>query len=112
MATTIFNDYYKNVSSGAINPSDVNFSAYIVDGAYVPEPTHKRVNVTGKIVTLRQVIINEDISTLSMSEIIEKVKSKLEDAEYENAAAFVVYDIATTELCWHETFDKPRIDGE
>lgn len=107
MSTTVYNDYYKNVSLGKINPSDVNFSAYIVDESYVPEPTHKKADVTGKIVTLRQVIINEDISTLSMSEIIEKVKSKLEDDEYEKAAAFVVYDIATTELCWHETFDKP-----
>ena len=107
MSTTIYNDYYKNVSSGKINPSDVNFSAYIVDGTYVPEPTHKKVDVTGKIVTLRQVIINEDISTLSMSEIIEKVKSKMEDDEYEKAVAFVVYDIGSQELCFIESFDKP-----
>ena len=110
MATFIYNDYYKNVSSGKINPSDVNFSAYIVDETYVPQADHKKADVTGRIVTLRQVIINEDISTLSMSEIIEKVKDKLEDAEYEKAAAFVVYDIVSAELCWCEDFDKIKTE--
>jgi hypothetical protein len=110
MATFRYPIYEKNVTDGTINPLDVNFSAYIVDDTYKPAAQDTKAKVTGRIETLVKILIGGDISTLTMSQIIDKVKSKLSDEEYEQATAFVVYDIATADLCWHETFDKPIIE--
>ena len=104
--TTIYNTYYPNIQSGKIYLTKVNFSAYVVDSTYVPDVDHKKADITGRVITLRQVLVEDDISTLTMSEIIEKVKEKLDEQEFEKAAGFVVYDIGTQELCFFETFDK------
>lgn len=104
--TTIYNTYYPNIQDGKINLTKVNFSAYVVDSTYMPDVEHKKADVTGRVTTLRQVLVEGDISTLTMSEIIEKVKEKLDEQEYEKAAGFVVYDIGTQELCFFETFEK------
>ena len=75
--TTIYNTYYPNIQDGKINLTKVNFSAYVVDSTYMPDEAHKKADVTGRVITLRQVLVEGDISTLTMSEIIEKVKEKL-----------------------------------
>ena len=102
--TTIYNDYYPAISSGQIDLKNVNFSAYVCDSSYTPQPAHKKANVTGKIETLVKVLVEGDISTLTMSEIIEKIKSKLSDEELKTAVRFVVYDIASGKLCFSEEF--------
>ena len=104
--TTIYNTYYPNIQTGKISLTNVNFSAYVVDSTYVPDVDHKKADVTGRVITLRQVLVEGDISTLTMSEIVEKVKEKFDEQEFEKAAGFVVYDIGTQELCFFETFDK------
>ena len=102
--TTIYNSYYLNIQSGKIDLKKVNFSAYVVDETYVPNVEHKKSDVIGRVITLRQILVEGDISTLTMSEIVEKVKEKLDEQEYEKTAGFVVYDIGTQELCFYETF--------
>ena len=109
--TTIYNTYYPNIQEGKINLTKVNFSAYVVDSTYMPDVEHKKADVTGRVITLRQVLVEGDISTLTMSEIVEKVKEKLDEQEYEKAAGFVVYDIGTQELCFFETFEKVNGNG-
>ena len=110
--TTIYNTYYPNIQDGKIDLKKVNFSAYVVDSTYVPDVEHKKADVTGRVITLRQVLVEGDISTLTMSEIVEKVKEKLDEKEFDKAAGFVVYDIYTQELCFYETFDKISTNGE
>lgn len=105
--TVIYDTYYPAIEAGEINLKDVNFSAYITTAAYQPQPQHSRANVTNRIETLVKVLVGGDISTLTMNEIIEKIKSKLSVEEYELAARFVVYNIATGDLCFSEDFNKP-----
>ena len=109
--TTIYNTYYPNIQDGKIDLTKVNFSAYVVDGTYVPHVEHLKSNVTGRVITLRQVLVEGDISTLTMSEIVEKVKEKLDEKEFDKAAGFVVYDIGTQELCFFENFEKVNGNG-
>ena len=109
--TTIYNTYYPNIQDGKIDLTNVNFSAYVVDSTYAPDVEHKKADVTGRVITLRQVLVEGDISTLTMSEIVEKVKAKLDEQEYEMAAGFVVYDIGTQELCFFENIEKVNGNG-
>lgn len=104
--TTIYDTYYPNIEAGRINLKAINFSAYVVDATYVPQPTHKKAQVTGRIETLIKVLVSGDISTLTMSEIIDKVLSKLDEEERKLAAGFVVYDIATGDLCFFEPLEN------
>ena len=103
--TTIYDEYYPNIASGNIDLKNVNFSAYAVGENYTPISSHKKVHVTDKIETLVKVLVSGDISTLTMSQIIEKIKSKLSDEELEKAAGFVVYDIGTGGLCFYENLE-------
>ena len=107
--TTVYNDYYKNVDNGRINVASVSFSVYIVDETYVPDPIHKKTQVTGKLKTFTNLIDDDAIITLSMNEIVEIVKAKVNllDEEMKKKGRYmVVYDIATQELC----FCEPLID--
>lgn len=104
--TLIYNTYYPAISDERINLTKVNFSAYVVDSTYIPQLTDKKTDVNGRIETLTKILVAGDISTLTMSEIIEKVTSKLSDDELKLAAGFVVYDIASGVLCFYETLDK------
>lgn len=101
----IYDNYYSNVSNGTINPENINFSAYIVDDTYQFDSSHTKSDVTGRIETLVKVLIKGDIASMTMSEIIEKIKSKLEPNELEKAKGFVVYDIASTDLCFFENLE-------
>lgn len=103
--TTIYNTYYPNIASGKIDLTNVNFSAYVVDATYVPDPAHHKAQVTGRIETLVKVLVGGDISTLTMAEIIDRITGKLQEDELKKAAGFAVYDIATQELCFFEPIE-------
>ena len=103
--TVIYDEYYPNIASGKIDLQNVNFSAYVVGWFYVPKPTHKKINIVDKIETLVKVLVSGDISTLTMSQIIEKIKSKLSEDELDKATGFVVYDIGTGGLCFYENLE-------
>jgi len=98
----IYSKYYSNISSGLIDLNKVNFSAYVVDDTYEPKESDKKVNVIGKINTLRQILVGGDISTLTMGEITEKINSEIADIDKERAKGFVIYDISTGDLCFFE----------
>ena len=104
--TTIYDTYYPAIETGTIDLTDVNFSAYVVDSTYIPDPGDGKNDVSGKIETLVKVLIDDDVSALTMSEIIEKITGKLSDEEKSKAAGFVVYDIASGKLCFYESFDN------
>lgn len=106
MATLIYNDYYPNIEEGNIDLTDVNFSAYVVDDTYNPAPSDKKTDVTGKVETLARILIEDDISKLTMADITDKIISKLSDEERNKAFGFVVYDIGTGKLCFYESLDK------
>lgn len=103
--TTIFAQYYQNIDAGLINLQNVNFSAYITDITYVPAENDTKADVTGRVETLVKILVGGDISTLTMSEIIEKITARLQPEELERAARFVVYDIATGDLCFSDTLN-------
>jgi len=105
--TVIYDTYYPAIEAGEINLKDVNFSAYITTAAYQPQPQHRRANVTNRVETLVKVLVGGDISTLTMDQIINKVAAKLTAKEYELAHRFVVYNIATGDLCFCEDFNTP-----
>lgn len=104
--TIIFDSYYPAISDERINLTKVNFSAYVVDSTYVPQLTDKKADVNGRIETLTKILVGGDISFLTMSEIIEKITSKLSDDELKLASGFVVYDIASGVLCFYETLER------
>ena len=104
--TIIFDSYYPAIADEKINLTKVNFSAYVVDSTYVPQLTDKKSDVTGRVETLTKILVVGDISFLTMSEIIEKITSKLSDDELKLASGFVVYDIASGVLCFYETLER------
>ena len=103
--TILYNSYYPAISDERINLTKVNFSAYVVDSTYVPQVSDKKANVIGRVETLVKILVGGDISTLTMSEIIAKVTSELTEDELKLASGFVVYDIATSVLCWYESLE-------
>ena len=107
-STVIYDTYYTNIASGKIDLKNVNFSAYVVDSTYVAKPTDKKANVTGKIETLVKILVAGDISTLSMSQIIDKVTASLDEEEKKKARGFVIYDIGTGVLCFYEPLTMIR----
>ena len=102
----IYERYYSNIEQGKINLNDVNFSCYIVDKIYLPEASHRKADVTGRVITLRNVLVEGDISTLTMGEITDKISSKLDEEELKQAYGFVVYDISTGDLCFYENLNN------
>lgn len=108
--TVIFDSYYPAIADERINLTKVNFSAYVVDSTYIPNVEDKKVDVNGHVETLRQILIDDDISTLTMSEIIEKITSKLSDDELKLASGFVVYDIDSGVLCFFENLENNNLN--
>jgi len=102
----IYERYYSNIEQGKINLNNVNFSCYIVDKTYSPEVSHRKADVTGRIETIVKVLVGGDISSLTMSEITDKISSKLSEDELKQAYGFVVYDISTGDLCFYENFNN------
>lgn len=114
--TVIFDQYYQNIALGLINLANVNYSCLIV-GDYTPESTHTKDNVTGILIEAHSVLVGEDIITLSMAEIVEKVNALVlankDSIDTSNVTGFVFYapglqyttDEVTqeiTSLCFYE----------
>lgn len=73
--TVIFDQYYTNIALGLINLANVNFSCLLVSD-YSPASTHSRDDVTGVLIDIPAVLMENDIVSLSMSEIVEKVNTQ------------------------------------
>jgi hypothetical protein len=112
--TTVYNDYYANLETGVIKIDNVNFSVQLLDGSYVPDAAHKKSAVKGVIKTYPGLLRGTDIVTLTMSEIVDKIKNRMQDldeAYRDGADGFVVYDIGTQKLCFYEPFDRITDNG-
>ena len=59
----------------------------MVDSTYIPNVEDKKADVNGRVETLTKILVGGDISILTMSEIIEKITSKLSDDELKKLAA-------------------------
>lgn len=77
MSTIVYNDYYLKIQSGEINIEDVFFNVSIVTENYSPNADDKPSNVFEYILTNVGSLSKKDIVTLTMSEILDKVKLKL-----------------------------------
>lgn len=77
MSTTIYNEYYEKIQSKEIDIENVFFNVSIVTENYVPNVNDKPIDVFEYIITNVGALSKKDIVTLSMSEILDKVKQKL-----------------------------------
>lgn len=100
--TTIYNTYYTSIQSGEINLNNVNFSVITVGKEYEPKEEDSIGDVVDVVKTSINLLIGNDISTLIMSEIIDKIKTELSEEEIEKSNGFVVYDTLTDKLCFYE----------
>lgn len=77
MSTVVYNEYYEKIQSNEINIEDVFFNVSIVTENYIPNINDKPIDVFEYIITNVGALSKTDIVTLTMSEILEKVKEKL-----------------------------------
>lgn len=77
--TTVYTDYYVAYESGTMNIAQVNFLAMAVDKTYIPDASHKLEDVCGLIIAVPYVLTDNDIVTLSMSEITEKAEADIKE---------------------------------
>lgn len=85
--TTVYTDYLNAVSNyysniqiegiPTINLDDVYFNVKLVVDDYEPNENHKPEDVERYILNIDGVIVGDDITKLSMSEIVDKAKESL-----------------------------------
>lgn len=100
--TTIYDTYYPSIQSGEIDLYNVNFSVITVGEEYEPKEDDTIDNIIDIIKTSIDLIIGDDITKLTMSEIIDKIKNDLSEEELQKSKGFVVYDTLTDKLCFYE----------
>ena len=105
--TTIFNKYHESISNGTIDIyNNVNLSVAVCDKTYTPNESDVKSDINGIIQTYVNLLIEKDICTLSMGDIVDRVYNKLDEELKKNAYRFVVYDTETNILCFCEEFHK------
>ncbi len=77
MSTIVYNEYYEKIQSKEIDIENVFFNVSIVTENYIPNINDKPIDVFEYIITNVGALSKTDIVTLTMSEILEKVKEKL-----------------------------------
>lgn len=70
--TTVYKDYYEAYDRGIMNLNNISFLVMLLDETYIPSNDHKLDDLIGLILTVPYVIVNDDIITLTMGEIIQK----------------------------------------
>jgi hypothetical protein len=75
--TVVYSDYYHAYDTHQFDIANVNFLAMLVDGSYVPNPSHKLDDVCGMIVAVPYVITADDMVTLGMSQLMEKAEADI-----------------------------------
>jgi hypothetical protein len=77
--TTVYNAYYAAYDSKQLDLSNVSFLAMLTADTYVPDPNHTLSDVHSVIVAVPFVIVNDDIVTLEMSDIVKKALAEIKD---------------------------------
>ena len=123
--TVVYEEYYQNIAIGLIDLANVNFSCLLVSD-YSPASTHSKSDVTGVLIDIPAVLVCEDIISLSMSEIVEKVNTlaleNKDQIDVSKVTGFVFYapglKLETeegtqeiTSLCFYEPLTV-RTDGK
>ena len=103
--TVIYNTYYPAIGSGEIDLNQVDFSILVVGKDYEPKPEDTISVVVDVVETFDDVLVEKDIATLSMGEIIDKVALQVQEESKRTAHGFVVFDTRTEKLCFYENFD-------
>ena len=105
--TTIYNTYYPNIQNGSIDLKNVNFGTIVTDNSYNPSPEHTIEDIVGILEVNTQPIQGDVISTKTMSDIIDLVIGIF---EVKRARYFVVFDIASGDLCFCEDFNNLNLE--
>lgn len=74
--TTKYQSYLQAINEGTIDLNDVNFSCHCV-GEYLPDENHTLADVTDILSTTDEVLTGNCILTDSMSQIVDKIQSKI-----------------------------------
>ena len=103
--TVIYNSYYPAIESGEIDLNKVDFSVLVVGKDYEPKPEDTITEVVDVIETFDDVLVEKDIATLTMGEIIDKAAQQVQEESKRTAHGFVVFDTRTEKLCFYENFE-------
>jgi hypothetical protein len=68
--TTVYSAYYQAYDSGRLDLTNISFLVMLVDGSYIPDASDTLDDVVGLIVSVPYVLVDRDILTFSMSEIV------------------------------------------
>jgi len=104
--TVIYDTYYPAIAAEEIILANVDFGVIVTGKEYTPDVTDTFETVTDVIEVFDDVLVEKDIVTLTMSEIIEKVTQQVNEELMDKAYGFVVFDTPTKKLCFYENFDK------
>lgn len=97
--TTVYNEYLTAIQEGTISLQEVNFGVHAV-GEYEPNTEHTIADITDIKATADNALTGDVILTDSMSEIIEHLKTALDDVP--DAKYYTVFDPALQILCFTE----------
>ena len=75
MSTIVYQDYYSAYDNGLFDIKNVDFNVKLVSEEYTPNQEHKPLDVDKYILNGISVLIEDDIATKSMGELIEKIKN-------------------------------------
>lgn len=103
--TVIYNSYYPAIEIGEIDLNKVDFSVLVVGKDYEPKEEDTISNVIAVVESFDDVLVEKDIATLTMGEIIDKVAQQVQEESKRTAHGFVVFDTRTEKLCFYENFE-------
>ena len=77
--TTRYLEYLDGITNGTISIDDVYFNVKLVSDEYVPNESHKHVDVQKYIIAALGVMTANDVKKLTMSEILDRAKELLKE---------------------------------
>lgn len=103
--TLIFDSYYESISNGTIDLNNVDFGVILVTKEYNPDAKHLFSDIVPFVHKIDSVLLNNDIVSLSMSEIVSKIETLVTDEQKQIVVAFITYDTSSNTLCFYENFE-------
>jgi len=100
--TTIYKNYYLNVDSGKIDITNVDFSVKVMMD-FTPYVDYELSDLVDSVYNFDSLFLGDEMTKLSMSEIIEKIENKIKETEEIKCKYwYVVYDTNIGDLCFSE----------
>ena len=78
--TTVYNAYYAANQDLTLNINNVDFNVKLVTDSYVPNPDDTPEIVTPYVINALSTFVGNDITTKTMSDLIDKAKARMETA--------------------------------